>query len=105
MALPTGQTSDTNLRATRSKSSRGRQTPIRVLVADDEPEVREALAELINEEPTLQLVGLAEDADEAILMADEQPPTGPAPAGPWRRGGGPKAAGGIRSAIPRPRGP
>src|SRR3989442_6481554 len=74
MALPTGQTSDRDLRANPSPSSRGRHTPIRVLVADDEPKVREALAELINEEPTLQLVGAAEDADEAILMADAQPP-------------------------------
>ncbi len=103
MALSTGQTSDRDLRATRSKPSRGRQTPIRVLVADDEPEVREALAVLINEEPTLELVGAAGDADEAILMADAQPPDVAVLDVAMPRGGGPKAAREIRTRHPETR--
>src|SRR5437660_11555630 len=43
--------------------------PITVLVADDEIEVRRALAEMIAEDPTLVLVGTARDADEAIELA------------------------------------
>src|SRR5713226_1520975 len=42
---------------------------IRVLVADDEPAVRAALAELIETEDTLELVGTAKDAQEAIELA------------------------------------
>src|SRR3989442_943757 len=56
------------------KPSRGSHGPIRILVADDEREVREALADLINEEPNLQLVGMAGDADEAIELADAARP-------------------------------
>ncbi len=42
---------------------------VRVLVADDDPAVREALAELIDAEVSLQLVGVAEDAERAIALA------------------------------------
>jgi EAL domain-containing protein (putative c-di-GMP-specific phosphodiesterase class I) len=42
---------------------------IRILIADDEPSVREALAELIATEPSLELVGSAEDAGQAAEMA------------------------------------
>jgi EAL domain-containing protein (putative c-di-GMP-specific phosphodiesterase class I)/DNA-binding NarL/FixJ family response regulator len=103
MAFPTGQASDRDLLATPSTSSRGRQTPIRVLVADDEPQVREALADLINEEPTLQLVGVAVDADEAILMADAQPPDVAVLDVAMPKGGGPKAAREIRIRHPETR--
>src|SRR6266513_403542 len=75
MAFPTGQASDRELLATPSTSSRGRQTPIRVLVADDEPKVREALADLINEEPTLQLVGDAEGGRAQGRSGDQDPPS------------------------------
>jgi DNA-binding NarL/FixJ family response regulator/EAL domain-containing protein (putative c-di-GMP-specific phosphodiesterase class I) len=50
-----------------------RHDPVRVLVADDDPEFRSALAELIEQEPTLELVGLAADADEALRLAELQP--------------------------------
>src|SRR3990170_40637 len=47
---------------------------IRVLVVEDERHVREALADLIESEETLQVVGAASDADEAIeLTAREHP--------------------------------
>jgi DNA-binding NarL/FixJ family response regulator len=42
---------------------------IRVLVAEDAPVVRTALAALISADPALELVGMAEDAVEAIELA------------------------------------
>lgn len=42
---------------------------IRVLVAEDAPVVRRALAALISADPELELVGEAEDAVQAIEMA------------------------------------
>ena len=42
---------------------------IRVLVAEDAPVVRTALAALISADPELELVGMAEDAVEAIELA------------------------------------
>jgi EAL domain-containing protein (putative c-di-GMP-specific phosphodiesterase class I)/CheY-like chemotaxis protein len=45
-----------------------------VLIADDQEVVREALADMLASDPTLEVVGCAADADEAILMAlDLQP--------------------------------
>ena len=85
------------------KSSRGGHDPIRIVVADDEPEVREALADLINEEPTLQLVGMAGDADEAIQLADEERPDVVVLDVAMPKGGGPKAAREIRTRHPETR--
>jgi DNA-binding NarL/FixJ family response regulator len=49
---------------------RGNQAvSIRVLVAEDAPVVRRALAALISADPALELVGTAEDAVEAIELA------------------------------------
>jgi DNA-binding NarL/FixJ family response regulator len=42
---------------------------IRVLVAEDAPVVRRALAALISGDPELEVVGMAEDAVEAIELA------------------------------------
>ena len=42
---------------------------IRVLIADDEPALRVALADLLAHEDTIRLVGTAGDADEAIELA------------------------------------
>ncbi|HJV05468.1 MAG TPA: response regulator, partial [Actinomycetota bacterium] len=47
---------------------------IRVLIAEDEPTVREALGELIDGEVALRLVGAAADAEEAIQLAQEHRP-------------------------------
>jgi DNA-binding NarL/FixJ family response regulator len=46
-----------------------RAVSIRVLVAEDAPVVRTALAALISADPALELVGTAEDAVEAIELA------------------------------------
>ncbi|HEY3209625.1 MAG TPA: EAL domain-containing protein [Actinomycetota bacterium] len=47
---------------------------IRVLVADHDPDLREALIELIGKEGSLDLVGVAEDTGEAIELAERHRP-------------------------------
>jgi DNA-binding NarL/FixJ family response regulator len=46
----------------------------RVLVADDDADIRGLLAAFISSDPSFKLVGVACDADEAILMAQEHKP-------------------------------
>jgi EAL domain-containing protein (putative c-di-GMP-specific phosphodiesterase class I) len=48
--------------------------PIRVLIADDEAVIRDALAELVAADAALELVGSARDADEAISLAETTRP-------------------------------
>ena len=48
--------------------------PIRVLIADDEPALRVALADLLEHEDDVVLIGTAGDADEAIALAGDEHP-------------------------------
>jgi EAL domain-containing protein (putative c-di-GMP-specific phosphodiesterase class I)/CheY-like chemotaxis protein len=48
--------------------------PIRVLVADDEPALRVALADLLSQEDDMVLIGSAGDAEEAIALAEDRRP-------------------------------
>jgi DNA-binding NarL/FixJ family response regulator len=47
---------------------------VKVLVAEDSAVLRDALAELIRDDPRLDLVGMAADAGEAIAMAGAHHP-------------------------------
>ena len=47
---------------------------IKVLIAEDEPAVREALADLVDSDPELELVGAVKDAAEAIDVALREHP-------------------------------
>jgi DNA-binding NarL/FixJ family response regulator len=47
---------------------------LRVLIADDEDDVRELLAEMIRREPDLELVAAVSDASEAIEAAERERP-------------------------------
>ena len=47
---------------------------MRVLIADDEDDVRDLLAEMIRREPELELVAAAADASEAIEAAERERP-------------------------------
>ena len=48
--------------------------PIRVLVADDEQSLREALCDLVAAEVDMEVVGAASDAEEAISLAQQTAP-------------------------------
>lgn len=75
------------------------KAPIRVILADDEIVIREALQDLLADEPELEVVGTAGDADEAIRVAhDLQPDV--ALVDMKMPGGGPAAAAGIRRVSP-----
>jgi signal transduction histidine kinase len=73
---------------------------IRVLIAEDEPTVREALGELIDGEVALRLVGAAADAEEAIRLAQEHRPDVALLDVKMPAGGGPRAAREIRASCP-----
>ena len=73
---------------------------IRVLIAEDEPTVREALGELIDGEVALRLVGAAADAEEAIRLAQEHRPDVALLDVKMPAGGGPRAAREIRATCP-----
>lgn len=50
------------------------RVPIRVLIAEDEQPLREALAELLAGEPDLEVVGTASDVDSALAAAEAKQP-------------------------------
>ena len=47
---------------------------LRVLIADDDSMIREVLAEVLNEEPDIEVVAAAQDADEAIRFTERDRP-------------------------------
>ncbi len=73
--------------------------PIRVLIADDQELVRDALADLIGSEKGLELVGAAVDADSAMALAASALPD-VALLDVKMPGGGVSAARGIRACSP-----
>ena len=76
---------------------------IRVLVADDVPEVRYALAALIASDDELALVATASDATDAVILAGAHRPDVAIVDVRMPEGGGAKAARGIASASPQTR--
>src|SRR5437870_3607797 len=46
----------------------------RVMIADDDPELRSALAEVLSAEPDLEVIGTAVDAESAIELACRERP-------------------------------
>jgi EAL domain-containing protein (putative c-di-GMP-specific phosphodiesterase class I) len=77
--------------------------PIRVLIADDEPALRGALAELFAHEDHVLLIGTAGDADEAIQIADDAQPDVALVDVKMPAGGGARAARGIVRVSPATR--
>ncbi len=76
---------------------------IRVLIADDEPDVRGALAELIGYEDDLDIVASAGDPDEAASLAASTAPDVALVDVKMPNGGGPRAAREILRRSPRTR--
>jgi EAL domain-containing protein (putative c-di-GMP-specific phosphodiesterase class I)/CheY-like chemotaxis protein len=76
------------------------EEPIRVLIAEDEPAVRTALAELINTELGLEVVAAANDAEQAIHLAQSLLPDVAIVDVKMPAGGGQRAAREIRARSP-----
>ena len=76
---------------------------IRVLVADDVPELRAALAALIASDGGLELVATASDAAEAVVLAGTHQPDVAIIDVRMPEGGGPRATRGIAAASPQTR--
>jgi len=74
--------------------------PIRTLIADDDAEVRSVLVDIIERSASLELVGVAEDAQQAIELAGRQRPDA-ALLDVKMPGGGARAAREIRASSPR----
>src|SRR2546423_1319495 len=74
---------------------------VRVLLAEDDVDVREALAALIETESGLDLVALAGDAGEAVELALRHRPDVALLDVRMPGGGGPRATRSIRKACPR----
>jgi EAL domain-containing protein (putative c-di-GMP-specific phosphodiesterase class I)/CheY-like chemotaxis protein len=74
---------------------------IRVLLADDDAVVRDAIAELIRSDISLDLVGSATDTDQAIYLAQRLRPDVALLDVKMPGGGGSKAARAIRLACPK----
>ncbi len=81
----------------------GAHARIRVLVADDEPALRGALAELFAQEERVLLVGAAADADEAIELAARERPDVALVDVKMPAGGGPRATREITRLSPQTR--
>jgi EAL domain-containing protein (putative c-di-GMP-specific phosphodiesterase class I)/CheY-like chemotaxis protein len=74
---------------------------IRVLIAEDDPVVREVLSELLSDEEGIELVGTASNADEAIEVALRTKPRVVLCDVRMPGGGGPRATAEIRMHSPR----
>lgn len=75
---------------------------MRVLLADDDPHVRQALTELVDAEPSLQVVAVAAAADDAVALAREQTPD-VAVIDVRMPGSGHQAVRGVRAQSPKTR--
>ena len=78
----------------------GRTGRIRVMIADDEEAVRDALTSLIAEDPEISVVGTGGDAEQAIAIAGREHPDVALLDVRMPRGGGPRAAREIRRVSP-----
>jgi EAL domain-containing protein (putative c-di-GMP-specific phosphodiesterase class I)/AmiR/NasT family two-component response regulator len=76
---------------------------IRVLLAEDDTVVREAMSDLVSGDPSLRLLGAAADADEAILLALAHHPDVMVLDVRMPGGGGPAALRAVKKALPKTR--
>ncbi|HEY7594036.1 MAG TPA: response regulator transcription factor [Actinophytocola sp.] len=75
-------------------------TLLRVLISDDDPMIRDALREVLDAEPDIDVVGVAADADEAIALAARHAPAVVVLDVRMPGGGGPRAAREILGRAP-----
>jgi DNA-binding NarL/FixJ family response regulator len=74
---------------------------MRILIADDEDDVRDLLQEMIAREPSLDLVGAGSDASEAIAIAEREQPDVALIDAHMPEGGGLRALKEIKVVSPR----
>jgi DNA-binding NarL/FixJ family response regulator len=72
----------------------------RVLICDDDPMIREALREVLQAAPDIEVVAVATNTDEAILLAERHAPTVAILDIRMPGGGGPRAARELRLRFP-----
>jgi DNA-binding NarL/FixJ family response regulator len=77
--------------------------PIRVMVADDDEDIRELLADMVNRDDSVELVGTAVDANSAIEVAEQTQPDVAVLDWMMPFGGGPKAAEEIKARLEQTR--
>jgi len=80
----------------------GEQT-VRVVVADDDADIRALLEQIVEREPSFELAGAASDTDEAIRVATEAKPDVVILDWMMPGGGGSKAAAAITAERPTTR--
>jgi EAL domain-containing protein (putative c-di-GMP-specific phosphodiesterase class I)/CheY-like chemotaxis protein len=73
---------------------------VRVLIADDNPVVRQALADLLRRSASMEVVGVAEDAEQAVALALQHRPDVAVLDVRMPKGGGPRAAREISWEVP-----
>lgn len=49
-------------------------TKLRVVISDDDPMIRDALREVLDAEPDLEVVAVARDAEEAVVLTERHAP-------------------------------
>jgi DNA-binding NarL/FixJ family response regulator len=74
--------------------------PLTVLISDDDPMIREALRDVLQAEPDLDVVAVAQDTDEAIALAERHAPAVAVLDVRMPGGGGNRAAREIRLRSP-----
>jgi DNA-binding NarL/FixJ family response regulator len=77
--------------------------PLRLLIADDDPVMRMLLGAIVRADPGLELVAEAEDAQQAIALADRHEPDIALLDVEMPEGGGLRAAQAIHQAHPHVR--
>ena len=86
-----------------AEASRDRTEVLRVLVCENDPAMRDALADFIADTPGLELAGTAADADGAAALAERTDPDAVILDVRMPGGGGSRAARLIRARRPRAR--
>ena len=76
-------------------------TPLRLLICDDDAMIRDALRDVLEAEPDIEVVAVAKDTDEAITLAEHHLPTVAVLDVRMPGGGGGRAAREIRDRSPR----